>query len=477
MSSNDYANVNGFITPLDRAVVPVSDHGFLYGDSVYETVRTYGRRPFLLRQHLQRLARSAEAIRLRLPWEPGHLTRQIDLTIDAATGGRTDHEFAIRIMATRGPGPLGYDPDLCPTPTLAIIVRPLHPMSTMEREGGVAAIISTVRRNPIESLDPRIKSSNLLNNILAAQQAGDAGAFEAILFNTAGEVAEGTLTNIFMVKSGRIQTPSVDCGILSGVTRELVFELAAGSGQTIEEGRYRREALAEADEIFLTSTTREIIPVSRLDGRLVGKGRPGPVTLRLRDLFARRIADFLAEAPPPAGPNPPDLVPKVRARAEAPRVGIFVDVQNMYYAARQLNARLDFGALMLAATRDRRLIRATAYVVQNRDIDQSGFLAMLQQKNYEVRRKPLKIRHDGSSKGDWDMEMALDILEMAPGLDIVVLVTGDGDFVPLVSRIKTLGPRVEVFSFPGSTARELIEITDRHVPLDEGFLIRPAPPG
>ncbi|HEY3175389.1 MAG TPA: NYN domain-containing protein [Candidatus Polarisedimenticolia bacterium] len=167
--------------------------------------------------------------------------------------------------------------------------------------------------------------------------------------------------------------------------------------------------------------------------------------------------------------------PAPRHRDNQDRVGLFVDVQNMYYAARQLNARLDFAALMSVATRDRRLIRAIAYVVQNRDIDQSGFLAMLQQRNYEVRRKDLRVRHDGSSKGDWDMEMALDILRLAPDLDVVVLVSGDGDFSPLVTQIRTLGPEVEVYSFPGSTARELIEAADRHVPIDDGFLIRMSP--
>ncbi|HET9480343.1 MAG TPA: NYN domain-containing protein, partial [Candidatus Polarisedimenticolia bacterium] len=157
------------------------------------------------------------------------------------------------------------------------------------------------------------------------------------------------------------------------------------------------------------------------------------------------------------------------------RVGLFVDVQNMYYAARQLNARLDYGALMGAVTRDRRLVRAFAYVVQNRDIDQSGFLAMLQQKHFEVKRKGLKIRQDGSSKGDWDMEIALDMLRMAGSLDVAVLVSGDGDFTSLLTRIKSLGPRVEVYSFPGSTARELIEAADRHVPIDDSLLIRMPP--
>jgi len=161
-----------------------------------------------------------------------------------------------------------------------------------------------------------------------------------------------------------------------------------------------------------------------------------------------------------------------RKKGEPARVGLFVDVQNMYYAARQLNARLDFGALIEEVSRDRRMIRAIAYVVQNRDIDQSGFLAMLQQRSYEVRRKDLKVRADGSSKGDWDMGMALEILSLVDSLDVVVLVSGDGDFVPLVNAVKTRGPRVEVYSFPGSTAKELVEACDRHVAIDESLLLR-----
>ena len=162
-----------------------------------------------------------------------------------------------------------------------------------------------------------------------------------------------------------------------------------------------------------------------------------------------------------------------RREGDPPRVGLFVDVQNMYYASKQLNARLDFGALIEAVSRDRRLVRAIAYVVHNRDIDQSSFLAMLQQRNYEVRRKDLKVRADGSSKGDWDLGMALEILGLAENFDVVVLATGDGDFVPLVNAVKTRGPRVEVYSFSGSTARELIEACDGHVEIGEDLLMRP----
>lgn len=161
-----------------------------------------------------------------------------------------------------------------------------------------------------------------------------------------------------------------------------------------------------------------------------------------------------------------------RKAGQPERVGIFIDVQNMYYSARQLKGKLDFDALLQACVLDRRLIQASAYVVESKEIDQSGFIAMLQQRAIEVRRKTLKIRADGSMKGDWDMEMALDILDMAPKLDVVVLVSGDGDFTSLVRRVKTMGPKVEVVAFPRNTAKSLLEAADRFHPLDRKSMIR-----
>ncbi|HEX4823368.1 MAG TPA: NYN domain-containing protein [Candidatus Polarisedimenticolaceae bacterium] len=161
-----------------------------------------------------------------------------------------------------------------------------------------------------------------------------------------------------------------------------------------------------------------------------------------------------------------------RKKGEPDRVGVFIDVQNMYYAARQLKGKLDFDALLQACVLDRRLIQATAYVVESKEIDQSGFIAMLQQRAIEVRRKTLKVRSDGSMKGDWDMEMALDILDMAPKLDVVVLVSGDGDFTSLVKRVKGIGPRVEVVAFPRNTAKSLLEAADRFHALDRRAMIR-----
>jgi uncharacterized LabA/DUF88 family protein len=159
-------------------------------------------------------------------------------------------------------------------------------------------------------------------------------------------------------------------------------------------------------------------------------------------------------------------------KGEPERVGVFIDVQNMYYSARQLKGKLDFDALLQACVLDRRLIQASAYVVESKEIDQSGFIAMLQQRAIEVRRKTLKVRADGSMKGDWDMEMALDILDMAPKLDVVVLVSGDGDFTSLVKRVKTMGPKVEVVAFPRNTAKSLLEAADRFHPLDRRAMIR-----
>lgn len=160
------------------------------------------------------------------------------------------------------------------------------------------------------------------------------------------------------------------------------------------------------------------------------------------------------------------------SRGEAERVGIFVDVQNMFYAARQHDARLDFEKLMQAAVGDRRMIRAIAYVIQTPEVDQSGFVAMLQQRSYQVKRKDLRLRSDGSAKGDWDMGMAIDMISMADKLDVIVLVSGDGDFVSLVNLLKEIGPRVEVFSFPHNTARDLMEVADRYYPIDGALLIK-----
>lgn len=277
-------NVNGTISSAEKATVPVLDHGFLYGDSIYETIRTYRGRPYLLGRHLDRLERSCAAIRLAPP-SRADIEREVRRTV--AEGG--NDESYIRIMVTRGVGAIGYERDLCPRPGLFVIVMPLRRIPPLSYEEGIAVTVGQRRRNPRESLDPAVKSCNLLNNVLAHMEAEDAGAKETILLNTRGFVAEGTHTNVFFVKGGVLRTPALGCGILSGITREVVMEAARDAGIPCEEGEYESPELFGAEEVFVTSTLQEVMPVARLNGRPVGAGAPGPVTRRLHGLFRERV--------------------------------------------------------------------------------------------------------------------------------------------------------------------------------------------
>jgi len=276
-------NVNGTLSRAEDAVVPVMDHGFLYGDSVYETVRTYRGEPFLLDRHLDRLANSCRMIQLAPP-SAADLEREIRRTVAEAA----NDESYIRIMITRGVGPIGYERGLCPKPGLFVIVNPLRRVPEESYTRGVACSVGVRRRNPRESLDPAIKSCNLLNNVLAHMEAQDAGAKETILLNTRGFVAEGTHTNVFFIAGGTVKTPALECGLLAGITRQVVLECCREAGLPVEEGEYRIEALASADEAFVTSTLQEVLPVTTLDGKPVGGGRPGPLTRKIHDLFRRR---------------------------------------------------------------------------------------------------------------------------------------------------------------------------------------------
>jgi len=280
----DFINVNGVISPADRATVPVLDHGFLYGESVYETIRTYDGEPFLLPRHLERLSASCRMIRLSPP-PPSDVEREVRRTLAEAA----NRESYVRVMVTRGVGPIGYERDLCPRPGLIVIVMPLRQVPAESYERGIAATLGIVRRNPVESLNPAIKSCNLLNNVLAHMEAQDHAAHEAILLNTRGFVAEGTHTNVFLVEDGVLKTPSLSCGILCGITREVVLDSARVDGVVCEEGEYPAESLRTADEIFVTSTLQEVLPVTRLDGHPVGPGTPGPITRRAHRLFRRRV--------------------------------------------------------------------------------------------------------------------------------------------------------------------------------------------
>lgn len=283
-------NVNGVISDGDRAVVPVFDHGFLYGEGVYETLRTYGRRPFLLDRHLERLRASAGMLRLPVPFTDAEIGRRIDETLEAGGFGApaADPEAYIRILLTRGVGELSYDPDACPTPSVVIIIKALAPTPAAMIDHGVGVALVSVLRNHPGSLNPLIKSNNLLNNALAMQEALRRGAFEAVMRNHRGELAECSQSNLFVVKDGAALTPPLESGLLAGVTRGFLFEIGPPAGIPVREAVLRDRDLLDADEAFLTSTTREVLPIVRVDDRPIASGRPGPVTQRLLAIFQER---------------------------------------------------------------------------------------------------------------------------------------------------------------------------------------------
>jgi branched-chain amino acid aminotransferase len=276
--------VNGRITNAADAVVSVFDHGFVYGEGVYETLRTYRRLPFLFAAHMERLRRSAAMIALPVPMTDSALGEAVQSTIDAIPGGPAD-ELYIRMLLTRGVGELSYSLTATPTPTLVIIVKPLPVFPARCYTDGIAVAFVDIRRNHTDALNPHIKSNNLLNNALAMQEAYRKGAEEALMQNQAGEIVECSQSNFFMVQAGTLRTPALAAGLLPGITRQVVLRLAAELGiPTSEAPIFPADALA-ADEAFITSTTREITPVTKIGDQLVGTGTPGPVTQRLSDRF------------------------------------------------------------------------------------------------------------------------------------------------------------------------------------------------
>jgi branched-chain amino acid aminotransferase len=287
--------LNDRFVPKADALISVFDHGFLYGDGIYETLRTYRGRLFMLQPHLARLKRSARLIGLDLPladkdWPP----LLGETLLRNGLGPRGDADAHLRITVSRGEGELGLDPSLCKRPTLVIMAKPLAPYPAHLFAEGVSLAIVPIRRNLDAALSPQIKSLNFLNNILAKQDAVQAGAFDALMLNADGLLAECTTSNLFFVRGGRLCTPSVACGILDGITRDVVLRLAGEHGIQTEEGRYNVEDLRQAEECFLTNTSMEIMPVCTIDRRPVGAGRPGPVTARLRQLFRANLERFLS---------------------------------------------------------------------------------------------------------------------------------------------------------------------------------------
>lgn len=278
--------LDGAIVPAAEARLSVLDHGLLYGDGVFEGLRFYRRRVFRLDQHLRRLRDSARTIGLRVPLDDVALREAITRLV-AAFG---DDDGYLRLVVTRGVGPLGLDPTRCSEPGLFIVADRLALLGAQQRERGAALIIASTRRLGADGLDPRIKSLNYLNHILARMEATRAGADEAILLNAQGRVAEASSENVFIVRDGVLKTPPVVDGALDGITRGVVLELARSLDIPCRETSLAPYDLYTADECFLTGTAAELIPVRAIDGRDLAQC-PGPVFRVLQDAFARCVLD------------------------------------------------------------------------------------------------------------------------------------------------------------------------------------------
>jgi branched-chain amino acid aminotransferase len=286
-------NVNGRVFDQEHAVISVFDHGFLYGEGVYETLRTYNGQPFLVDRHMRRLRASAGMVALDVPIGDAEIDARFRETMRAAgLGESTGREAYIRILVTRGIGELTYDLAACPHPSIVVIVKPNVEPSHEAFERGVKVALVPIVRNHPDTVNPRIKSNNLLNNALAMQEAFKRGAYEGVMRNYKGQLAECTQSNLFIVKNGVAMTPPLDAGLLPGITREFLFEVGADVGIAVRDAELHDDDLLGADEAFLTSTTREAVPIVQVDDRTIGSGAPGPVTRALLDGYRRRAQEM-----------------------------------------------------------------------------------------------------------------------------------------------------------------------------------------
>jgi branched-chain amino acid aminotransferase len=273
--------IDGGIVDGAEARVSVTDHGFLYGDGIFEGIRVRNRRVFRLETHLARLSTSARALGLEIP---GGTEAIAEIVLATARAHGTDDAY-VRLIVTRGEGPLGLDPTTCPRPSIVCIVDTLRIYPPQKRAQGIDLVTSSLRRPAPDVLDPRVKSLNYLNNALAKLEARRRGADEALLLNAQGQVAEASVANVFVVQGDSLLTPPTTDGALPGITRATLLELAQGEGLRPAERTLGRLDLFGADEVFLTGTGAGVVPVRSLDGQVVGGPTPGPFTVRLTKAF------------------------------------------------------------------------------------------------------------------------------------------------------------------------------------------------
>ncbi len=279
-------SIDGQIVDSGEARVSVFDRGFLYGDSVFEVFRTYGGVPFGQREHLERLQRSADRLMISMPVSVETLSSEVDATLDAAGEG----EWYVRVVVTRGTGPLTYDLSTAIAPLRVIIAAPVSVPPAEHYEQGIAVSLLHASRPTADERASGAKASNYLANLLAVHEAKQEGAQEALMLGRRGQILEGASSNLFIVKDGKVRTPEIEPGILMGITRAAVLAAAAAEGIGVEEAEVRPEDLYGADEAFITSSIREVMPVVSADGRTIGSGVPGPVTKRLHEAYLRTVA-------------------------------------------------------------------------------------------------------------------------------------------------------------------------------------------
>jgi branched-chain amino acid aminotransferase len=275
--------LNGKLVEKENAVISVFDHGLLYGDGVFEGIRSYEGLVFKLKEHIDRLFRSADAISLKMPMSKDEVSKAVVQTLKA---NKLNSAY-IRLVVTRGPGDLGLDPRKCKTATVFIITDMIKLYPEEFYKNGLKIVTAKTRRNLTSALDPRIKSLNYLNNILAKVDAIAAGTEEAIMLSYDGHVAECTGDNIFIVRGGKLYTPPASVGALEGITRDAVMQLARDLKIPFEEKMMKLEDLYGSDEVFLTGTAAEIIPVTVIDDKQIGNAKPGAVTARLLENFRK----------------------------------------------------------------------------------------------------------------------------------------------------------------------------------------------
>lgn len=277
--------LNGeYLDNREKALVPLFEHGLLYGDGVFEGIRAYNGRIFRMKDHMDRLYHSARAIMLEIPYRKEELG---EILLETVRRTGLDEAY-VRLIVSRGPGDLGIDPRKCPKPAVYIIASAIALYPRDKYAKGLRCTIASTRRNRPDTLNPQIKTLNYLNNILAKIEAIHSGVDEAIMLNEAGYVAEGAADNIWAVQDGILCTPPTHVGILEGITRKVLMELCDENGMPWREKNMVVHDLIKADEVFLCGTGAELIAVVEIDGRVIGHGRPGPVFQRMLDLFRER---------------------------------------------------------------------------------------------------------------------------------------------------------------------------------------------